>query len=55
MQPKVSVIIPVYKTEKYLQRCVDSLLAQTLSDFEILLVDDGSPDHSGDICDEYAA
>ena len=55
MQPKVSVIVPVYKAEKYLQRCVDSLLAQTFTDFELLLIDDGSPDRSGEICDEYAA
>ena len=54
MQPKVSIIVPVYKAEKYLRRCIDSILAQSLSDFEVLLVDDGSPDQSGDICDEYA-
>lgn len=53
--PKVSVIVAVYKAENYLRRCVDSLLAQTFKDFEILLVDDGSPDRSGEICDEYAA
>lgn len=52
--PKISVIVPVYKAENYLHRCVDSLLAQTFQDFEILLIDDGSPDHSGEICDEYA-
>ena len=51
---KVSVIVPVYKAEAYLHRCVDSLLAQTFKDFEILLIDDGSPDTSGKICDEYA-
>ena len=54
MEPKVSVIVPVYKAENYLHRCVDSLLAQTFQDYEILLVDDGSPDRSGEICDEYA-
>lgn len=50
----VSVIVPVYKAEKWLHRCVDSILAQTMEDFELLLIDDGSPDRSGEICDEYA-
>lgn len=54
-RPAISVIVAVYKAEGYLHRCVDSLLAQTFTDFEILLIDDGSPDCSGDICDEYAA
>lgn len=53
--PAISVIIPVYKAEAYLSRCVDSFMAQTFADFELLLVDDGSPDRSGEICDEYAA
>ena len=52
--PKISVIVPVYKAEAYLHRCVDSILAQTFQDFEVLLIDDGSPDRSGEICDEYA-
>lgn len=52
--PEISVIVPVYNTEKYLQRCIDSILAQTFTDFEILLIDDGSTDGSGKICDEYA-
>ncbi len=52
--PKVSVIVPVYKVEKYLNRCVDSILAQTFTDFELILVDDGSPDNCPKICDEYA-
>lgn len=50
----ISVIVPVYKAEQYLHRCVDSILAQTYTDFELLLIDDGSPDRSGEICDEYA-
>ena len=53
--PKISVIVPVYNTEKYLHRCIDSVLAQTYKDFELLLIDDGSKDSSGAICDEYAA
>ena len=52
--PLISVIVPVYKVEPYLRRCVDSILAQTFSDFELILVDDGSPDNCGAICDEYA-
>lgn len=52
--PKFSVIVPVYKAERYLSRCVDGLLNQTFTDFELLLVDDGSPDCSGEICDNYA-
>ena len=54
MDPVISVIVPVYKSEKYLEKCLDSLTAQTLHDIEILLVDDGSPDRSGEICDRYA-
>lgn len=51
---KISVIVPVYKVEKYLRRCVESILGQTFTNFELILVDDGSPDKSGDICEEYA-
>ena len=54
MPPSISIIVPVYKAEPYLHRCVDSLLAQTFTDFEVLLIDDGSPDRSGEICDDYA-
>ena len=53
--PIVSIIVPVYNTEKFLHRCIDSILAQTYTDFELLLIDDGSKDSSGTICDEYAA
>ena len=52
--PKVSVIVPIYSIEKYLNRCLDSILAQTFTDFELILVDDGSPDNCGAICDEYS-
>lgn len=52
--PKISVIVPIYNAEKYLRRCIDSILAQTFTDFELLLIDDGSSDKSGEICDEYA-
>ncbi|MFP9112555.1 glycosyltransferase family 2 protein [Flavobacterium sp. RHBU_3] len=51
----LSLIIPAYKVEKYLHVCLDRILAQSFSDYEILLVNDGSPDNSGQICDEYAA
>lgn len=54
MSEKISVIVPVYKVEPYLRRCVDSILAQTYTNLEIILVDDGSPDSCGAICDEYA-
>lgn len=50
----ITVIVPVYNTELYLKRCVDSILNQTYKCLEILLVDDGSPDNSGVLCDEYA-
>lgn len=52
--PTISIIVPVYKVEPYLRRCVDSILGQTYADFELILVDDGSPDNCGSICDEYA-
>ena len=50
----ISVIVPVYKVEKFIHRCIYSILAQTFKDFELILVDDGSPDNCGKICDEYA-
>lgn len=53
--PKISVIVPVYKSEKYLTQCVESILGQTFSDLELLLVDDGSPDTSGVMCDRFVA
>ncbi len=54
MQPKLSVIIPVYNVEKYIQQCLDSVYSQTFRDFEVIIIDDGSPDNCGKICDEYA-
>lgn len=51
---KISVIVPVYNAETYLHRCIDSILSQTFTDFELILVEDGSIDKSGEICDEYA-
>ena len=53
--PLISIIVPVYNVEKYLRPCLNSILAQTFTDFEAVLVDDGSTDNSGKICDEYAA
>ena len=53
--PKISIIVPVYQAEKYLRQCIDSILAQTFTDWECILVDDGSSDESGAICDDYAA
>lgn len=50
----VSIIVPVFNTERYLSECIDSILAQSFSDFEVLLIDDGSTDRSEEICDEYA-
>lgn len=53
--PKISVIVPVYKAEKFIRKCLDSILGQTHTNLEVILVDDGSPDDCGRICDEYAA
>lgn len=55
MTPLISIIVPVYKAEKTIKECIDSILIQSLSDFELLLIDDGSPDKSGIICDEYVS
>ena len=52
--PVVSIVLPIYKTEQYLHQCVDSILNQSYEDFEVILVDDGSPDRCPEICDEYA-
>jgi len=51
---ELSILVPVYNTEKYLKRCVESLLSQSVKDYEVILVDDGSTDGSGSICDEFA-
>ena len=54
MNDLISIIVPIYKVEPYLRQCVDSILNQTYTNLEIILVDDGSPDNCGAICDEYA-
>lgn len=51
---KISIIVPVYKTQDYIDRCIKSIIGQSYTDFELILVDDGSPDKAGTICDEYA-
>lgn len=53
--PEISIIVPVYNVEKYIRRCLDSIQSQTFDDWECICVDDGTPDNSGKICDEYAA
>lgn len=54
MQPLISIIVPCYKVEKYLPKCIESIICQTYTNIEIILVDDGSPDNCGKICDDYA-
>lgn len=54
MEIRLSIIVPIYRVEKYLKRCIDSILNQKFRDFELILVNDGSPDSCGDICDEYS-
>ncbi len=53
--PKISMIVPVYNAEKFLEKCIDSILKQTLSDWELILIDDGSKDKSAEICDRYSS
>lgn len=55
MNPQISVVVPVYNGERYLHKCLDSIIGQSFTDFELILLDDGSSDRSGKICDEYAA
>ena len=55
MQDLISVIVPIYNVEKYLERCIQSIQNQTYTNLEIILIDDGSPDKCGEICDRYAA
>lgn len=54
MNVKISIVVPVYNGEKYIRECIDSILGQTFEDFELILIDDESPDKCGEICDEYA-
>lgn len=53
-EPAISIIVPIYKVEQYLSQCIDSIITQSFCDFELLLINDGSPDNCGKICDEYA-
>ena len=52
--PEISIIVPVYKVEKYLDRCIESIRKQTFKDFEVILVDDGSPDRCPELCDAWS-
>lgn len=55
MNPLISIIVPVYNAEKYISKCIDSILSQTFKDFELILINDGSTDNSDLICDKYAS
>lgn len=55
MNPLISIIVPIYKVEDYLEKCIESILAQSITNFELILIDDGSPDECGKICDSYAS
>ena len=55
MSPMITIIVPIYKTEQYLHRCLDSIKAQTFTDFEVIMIDDGSPDRSGSIAEQYTS
>ena len=52
---KFSILIPVYQVEEFLEECIDSIKMQTFDDYEVIMIDDGSKDNSGEICDKYAA
>ena len=54
MDNLISVIVPIYNVERYLRKCIDSIMSQTYQNLQILLIDDGSSDQSGNICEEYA-
>jgi glycosyltransferase involved in cell wall biosynthesis len=54
MIPKISIIVPIYRVEPYLARCIDSILSQSFTNYELILVNDGSPDNCGNICEQYA-
>ena len=54
MEDLITIVIPIYNVEKYLEKCLQSVISQTYNNLEIILVDDGSPDNCGSICDDYA-
>ena len=55
MEPNISIIVPIYNAEKYMKKCIDSILSQTLENIEIILINDGSVDNSANIADEYSS